>query len=222
MSTLVISDTHLTKKFDQKLYNKLVELINKHDNIILNGDFWEGLQITFEEFLNSKWNILFPLLKEKKAVYIYGNHDRKIYSDERVALFCEKAAENLQLEINDKKYFLTHGDQLVLPSAKEIRSIESVRSKSSVYFEKVCTVIQKYVIKVFGPNTFPEFLNKFTKQERDSIADINSIIVCGHSHKQQYKSEMNFVDIGFFNYDWANYLVIDENGSFTLHQESYS
>jgi len=67
----VISDTHLTNKFNENKFNKLRSIIESSDKIVLNGDFWDGYATDFEDFYNSKWSALFPLLKSKKTIYLF-------------------------------------------------------------------------------------------------------------------------------------------------------
>lgn len=222
MSTLVISDTHFTKKFDPKRFSKLSDLINKADKVIINGDFWEGMSISFDEFMSSKWNQLFPLLKAKKATYVYGNHDDKRLSDERICEFCDEAVEELTLETPTRTYFFTHGQQFLYPHMKDqdspVKRARKFLTKIDIF---IAGIIQRLVFGIFGPNAFPKKFNNMTKEVRESVASLEYLLVCGHSHTPQYKPELNFMDIGFFNYGWANYLVIDKEGNFEFKSERY-
>jgi predicted MPP superfamily phosphohydrolase len=87
MQTLIFSDTHLTKGFNRKKYEFLREIIEPVDRVIINGDFWDGYLTSFDKFVNSEWQKLFPLLKEKQTIYLYGNHDKTKWCDSRVNLF---------------------------------------------------------------------------------------------------------------------------------------
>lgn len=221
MKTLIISDTHLTNKFQKKKYDKLVDLINKFDFVIINGDFWEGLQITFDQFVNSEWNKLFPLLKAKNTVYIYGNHDAKEYSDERVYQFCDKAVDYYEVKTSTQNYYFTHGQKFLFPKIQEVRPINEVFTKRNLIFEKVTSQLQGLIIKILGPHAFPKSFNKMTLEQRKTFAPIDSLLVCGHSHTPQHNKEMNFFDLGFFNFGWANYMVVDEKGKFEFVSEKY-
>ena len=91
MKYLVFSDTHLTPKFDHRKFSVLKEAIDQADRAVICGDFWEGFGNSFDDFVSSKWSeTLFPLLKKKKTVYLYGNHDKKEYANDRVSLFSVK------------------------------------------------------------------------------------------------------------------------------------
>ena len=91
MRYLIFSDTHLTPKYEPKKFAVLKNAIEQADRVIINGDFWEGFVCTFNEFVESPWSKeLFPLLKKKKAVYLFGNHDRESLANERASLFSDK------------------------------------------------------------------------------------------------------------------------------------
>ncbi|KUK82735.1 MAG: Metallo-dependent phosphatase, partial [Microgenomates bacterium 39_6] len=87
MKTLIFSDTHLTDRLDPKKMAFLKKIINKADQVIINGDFWDGAFISFDQFLSSPWQELFSLLKKKQTIYIYGNHDKKERCGKGVSLF---------------------------------------------------------------------------------------------------------------------------------------
>lgn len=222
MSTLVFSDTHFGKKFDRKRFNKLAGLINKADKVIINGDLWEGFNINFDEFLTSDWKKLFPLLKKKKTVYVYGNHDDPNLSDKRVLNFCKEAVNEYALKTPKRTFFFTHGQEFLFP--KKAGEREQWKSANSSFYKLITVTsgwIQLALFKVFGANVFPKAFNKISKEKRASITNPDYLLVCGHSHTPQYNKKMNFLDLGFFNYGWANYMIIDKNGNFDFVSERY-
>ncbi len=222
MNTLVISDTHFTKKFQQKRFEKLKTLIGKVDQVIINGDFWEGMSITFDEFMNSKWKKLFPILKSKNTIYVYGNHDDKRLSDNRVFEFCNQVTENYELETPKRNYFFTHGQNFLYPRKTDRDESVKKSCKPSTRFDiATANILQRTIFGLLGPNILPKSFNNIDQQTREKITSIDNLLVCGHSHTPQYKPEINFMDIGFFNYGWANYLLIDNQGEFEFKSERY-
>jgi predicted phosphodiesterase len=222
METLVFSDTHFTRKFDKKRYLKLKSLIEKANKVIIDGDFWEGLSIPFTDFLNSEWKILFPLLKSKDTIYVFGNHDDPAMSDERIYEFCNQAVADYKLETSTIKYYFTHGQDFLFPKLKDrslgIKRALKLLTKIDIF---VAGIIQGILFKIFGPAVFPEKFNKMTLEERKRIAPLDYLLVCGHSHRPLYQPNLNFIDIGFFNYGWANYMLINEQGQFDFISERY-
>jgi len=71
MKILVFSDTHLTDRFDQGKFRFLQKIINFSDQVIINGDFWDSWFTNFDDFVNSEWRKLFPILLKKRAIYIW-------------------------------------------------------------------------------------------------------------------------------------------------------
>lgn len=224
MSTLVFSDTHFTKKFHQRQFDALKKLISESDKIIINGDFWEGLSISFDEFLKSEWNKLFPLLKQKDTVYIYGNHDDKIFSDNRVYQFCNKAVDEYYMDAPRQKYLFKHGHEFLFSRYSRKRHQEHVKRARALKMRLIIAIndlIQTIGFGLFGPKVLPAIINRIPTKVRESIGKPGYLLVCGHTHRPGYVLGNNFLDIGFFNYGWANYLKIDGSGEFKMINERY-
>jgi len=99
---LIFSDTHISRRFSQKKFELLENIISDVDQVIINGDLWDDTKTTFDDFVNSPWSKLFPLLKNKNAIYIHGNHDMQHKSDNRVKLFCNKVVVEHEIKLSDK------------------------------------------------------------------------------------------------------------------------
>jgi predicted phosphodiesterase len=222
MTTLVFSDTHFTRKFDQKRFKKLAALIKRADRIIIDGDFWEGLSIRFDDFMKSEWSRLFPLLKAKDTIYVFGNHDDPAVSDAKIYDFCNQAVADYKMETPARKYYFTHGQDFLFPKMKDPNS---TKRRALKFLTKVdiliAEVVQTIIFKFIGPTAFPTKFNKMSFEERKRIAPLDYLLVCGHSHRPQYQPEINFIDIGFFNFGWANYMIIDDRGEFDFISEKY-
>ena len=224
MSTLVFSDTHFTKKFYPRQFEALKKLISESDKIIINGDFWEGLGISFDDFLQSGWNKLFPLLKQKYTVYIYGNHDDKVFSDERVYQFCTKAVKEYYLDTPNQKYLFKHGHEFLFPKHtgdclnKQISEACTLHRKARL---AVAGFVQKVGFGLLGPRIIPAIINRIPTEVRATVGKSGYLLVCGHTHRPQYVPKSNFLDVGFFNHGWANYLLINNMGGFKLASTRY-
>jgi predicted phosphodiesterase len=224
MSTLVFADTHFGKKFHQRQFDALKTLISKSGRIIINGDFWEGLGISFDDFIKSDWNKLFPLLKEKETIYVYGNHDDKIYSDDRVYLFCHQAVSEYLLNTPSQSYLFRHGHQFLFPRHSDecIRKhIKQAGTRWRRFRLAVANIIQSVGFGLFGPKILPGFLNYISAKDRRSIGIPGQLLVCGHTHRPYINKKGGFLDIGFFNFGWANYLLIDDTGKYYLTSKRY-
>src|SRR3990167_6496286 len=119
MKILVFSDSHLYLPFDEKKFQFLKKIIIDADRVIVNGDFFDNYMIDFNRFIASPWRQLFPYLLQKRAIYIYGNHDKRIYSNPKVNLFSVIQAERYKIKTANKTFIFEHGHKIrVTPDAK--------------------------------------------------------------------------------------------------------
>lgn len=132
MTIIIISDTHLTNEFDQKRFDFLKKIILESDQVIINGDFWDGYFVEFKNFIESSWRELFPFLKAKRTVYIFGNHDRREWADEHVNLYSVEQKEKHELRLNERIFHIEHGNKIapvpddIFPWFASHRSITSL------------------------------------------------------------------------------------------------
>ena len=211
MSTLVFSDSHLGLPFEEKKYNFLRQIISKADRVLINGDFWEGHLFTFDQFVNSGWKNLFPLLKEKKTVYVYGNHDEEEQSDQRVNLFSDIQAKRYDLKIGDTTYIFEHGDRLAfLP-------------RQHPFFTKRAMEIEKVMVRSVGTKFHKVIggaLNKKIKTGIKTELKENEFYLCGHSHYAEMDTEKKFANSGLVRHGLGQYLLI-EDGKVLPKEEWY-
>lgn len=219
MSTLIISDTHLCEPFDQKKCDYLKKLFESHDTIILNGDFWEGYWYTFEEFLASKWSVLFPVLKVKKAIYIYGNHDRETYSDSRREVFCGWAGWRYEKTMGSTHYIFEHGNRLALKFDEKMH----MQRVSRLFFTPFY-FLEMGIVKVFGLKFFHLLFGKLNRQIKRQLRHElkpGEVFVCGHTHVRELSLKSQFVNTGVNKYGFSEYALIDEQGAITVHTKRY-
>jgi len=209
MKTVVFSDTHLALPFDQKKFDFLIDLIERFDRIIINGDFWDGYLISFDEFVNSKWNMLFPHLLNKETIYVYGNHDKESQSDTRRSLFSKIQTKKYILETRMYTYQIEHGNRLS-PFVDETDGFVSppwVQKSFSVAEYFIVNHLPKRIMKV----THGRFNNKIKKLWLDESKE-NQILVTGHTHFAEIDLESRFINTGFVNHGLGHYLSINEEG----------
>jgi predicted phosphodiesterase len=222
MTILVFSDTHLYLPFDQKKFNFLKKIINDSDQVIINGDFFDDYMISFNDFIKSPWNQLFSLLKKKKAVYIFGNHDQEKFSDKRIGLFSIKQTSEYRIKINNKTYIFAHGQQF--------------RKTPDLFIKKVFKPIVSLVVRIshykrqnlaniFGRNFLRlrfAYRNVTTKTKAIKTIKNNEFIVVGHNHWAEVDEKNHFACCGAILYGYAQYLTIDSTSAkITLHEEWY-
>lgn len=201
MKILIFSDSHLTDRFEEKKFNFLKKIIGESDRVIINGDFWDGYLTTFNRFIASEWNKLFPLLKTKKTIYIYGNHDRESYIDRNASLFSDLQTYSYRLQLNGTSFLFEHGHRL----------FPTIDEKLPRRLNKVTTKIVGYIL---GNISLLQFVlkraNNTIKRKIKEELRKNEIYVCGHSHFAEFDLKNQFINIGSIEDGLAKYLLIDE------------
>ena len=221
MNILIFSDTHLYLPFNEKKYNFLKKIIEKSDRVIINGDFFDDYMISFDDFLNSPWNGLFPLLKTKKTVYIYGNHDKRSFSDKRADLFSDIQAERYKIKTQDKTFIFEHGHKT--------RSTPDTTWKLSKevlhYGMSIGHFLRNLMVKIFGKIFIVlRFSYRNAKSKRKILQmykpQDNEIYIIGHNHFGEVDEKNHFAASGMTLYGYSQYLTI-ENNKVLLHEEWY-
>ncbi len=172
MKVLVFSDSHLYNKYDKEFVKWVEHWSKKVDKIIICGDFWDRFFFTFDEFVNSKYkDTLFPILKSRNTHYIYGNHDPKDLSDERVSLFSDSQSEALELDINGKILRFEHGQRFGTP----------INAGDFSFVGRIEHLIQEIVIRIFGYRIMSVFSSQINNIQEIWLDD-KRFLVCGHTH----------------------------------------
>lgn len=220
MKTLVISDTHLDLPFEEKKFKVLNRIISQADKVIINGDFWEGFLLTFEQFYHSDWRNLFPLLKSKNTVYVFGNHDAEEYNNpEKLHEFSDIQTSRYEYAVNGSTFIFEHGHRL-LPLEKEKPDVTDPQFQSTV---RRFNTLEKLLIQVGGP-LYQYAVSGFNTVIKNKIqVELleNEVFFCGHTHTPELNLKRRFINSGVIKYGLAQYLLIDETGTITARQERY-
>jgi len=206
MKTLVISDTHLTDRFDPKKCEFLKEIITDADQIIINGDFWDGFITDFSSFLNSPWKRLFPLLKRKKTIYVFGNHDKKQYCNSQTSLFSVLQTNRYELKLNNHRLIFEHGNRY-RPALDEILGIKipSPITRFAHWGEKI--LVKKFKDRYF--NLAYQRFNNGIKEIIKNIDQPDTYYFFGHTHKAEKDLPNRFFNTGIIKGGLGQYILID-------------
>lgn len=208
MTTIIFSDTHLTPKFDEKKYNYLSRIALTADRVIIAGDFWDAYQCSFEAFIDSPWQKLFVQLA-KKTIYLYGNHDAKVYSDERVKLFSFLQDTVYEMTAGEKILQIEHGDRIAPAEDDNVHTFFKRKMIVSPY-----VYIREYLpILFFGKKALQQYEKQNIRMKNWIKKNLpkKSIFVCGHSHLAEYNPGGKFINIGFVRYGIGQYLKIKKD-----------
>ncbi len=207
MKTLIISDTHLTHNFDSGKFHYLRSLISHYDRVVINGDFWDGYETTFNRFISSRWNELFPLLLEKNTIYLYGNHDKKRWTP-RPELFSVEQFDRYFIPIGKYELMIEHGHRIApsfdITYPRLSYVLSAFFSSRRFQFGKLMEGEKNMQMKHFAKKNLSP----------------NQVLVCGHSHIAENNKKQKFMNTGMIDYGVASYLSVDKN-TFALHTETY-
>lgn len=205
MKYLVFSDTHFTERFDQRQFDCLINAISNVDKVIINGDFWDGYMTTFDKFLASEWNKLFPILRSKDSIYLHGNHDKKVLADERVSLFSAEQGDEFEFALGKQKVFIQHGNKLA-PTLEDMHP-KLFNNKLTYYLGDRFT---KYGV-FFGKRNFLKLYSILNRKmiKKWSFMKPHNILITGHSHYQETNPDQGYYNSGMTCRYFVEYTVID-------------
>lgn len=218
MKTIILSDTHLTDKFEPRKFAYLKGIILSADRVIVNGDFWDSFLVNFDKFINSQWQELFPLLLSRKAVYIYGNHDKKNTADRRVSLFSIDQVDFFRFNLGRLILHIEHGQKVAPAGDEKIPEI----MKNSTIVTPYIFIREQIPLYLFGKNSLRQYKyqNKKMKKWANKNLTKNEILVCGHSHLSEFNLASQYINTGFIRHGFGQYLKI-EGEKLDLVDEKY-
>ncbi|MBD3280426.1 hypothetical protein GF389_02795 [Candidatus Dojkabacteria bacterium] len=202
---VVFSDTHLTCKYDEKKDQYLKDIIEPADLVVINGDFWDYYWCDFDYFIEGEYQELFSMLKEREVIYIYGNHDLSMFSDERVSEFSENVGYKLELTVGDSKYYFEHGNKIT-PSLEEKYPI--IRNKTIL---QIGGTFESIEAKVLGEKDFVAmygFQKEGHKEEATKTMGQNEMLITGHIHSGFVDTDSRVANSGLIRHGFASYLEI--------------
>jgi predicted phosphodiesterase len=208
MKTVILSDTHLSSKVYRRKFNYLKSIIEDADRVVIAGDFWDGFLTSFDKFVNSKWQALFPLLLERQAVYLYGNHDRPEWCDERVSLFSVEHGMDTTITTATQSYHITHG-HTVFTSMED--KYPFLNRKVPLRIGSNIDLIHKYV---WGKSFLKEGskINRPMSEWASNNLPDDRILITGHSHYPEMDLDSRFVNSGFIGLGYGSYAIVDASG----------
>jgi predicted phosphodiesterase len=216
VTIIIFSDTHLSAKFDPRLFAYLEKIIAPADRVIINGDFWDAYMGSFDRFVKSEWQRLFVLLKSKKTVYLYGNHDKAEWNDDRVDLFSHSQSDFHEFVHGDHKFHIQHGHRIssglndrwpIIPRWYPLGVLPRIwheigyRAIGDRFFNRYDYVNNAYL----------DWIVEYPHADK---------FIMSHSHRSSSQPDRGFYNTGFIMFGYASYIKIDEEGT-QLIRESY-
>lgn len=218
MKLLIFSDTHLTEKEEPNKLKLLQKIINWADEIIINGDFWDGYKTEFNKFYTSGWKVLFPQLK-KKAYYNWGNHDHKLLADSKITTICKEFNQSTTIQSGEITIKTEHGNRLI-PLFDEKNNYDPL----NIRHKKTLNLLQLLIDTVFNinidifKNTY--FRYKTLELKKKIQPKKNFLYAFGHTHFPMLDLKNSFANSGFIHYGFASFITA-EDGKIKLQQTRY-
>lgn len=213
MKTIIVSDIHLTAKFDKNKFDFLKKLFQSCDKLIINGDFWSCYSSTFDEFINPDWKQLFPIMLAKNTSYLYGNHDKKEFMDQRVNLFSIDQNATLEFAQGKNNYHVEHGHLFF--HHKSISNHRFMELNRNLKIDEIIRrPLDNLLLKKIGVERLSKlfrFTNKKIKDNGSKIFQNKIILVTGHTHLAESDLNLGYVNTGFIDHKMAWYLEISDD-----------
>lgn len=200
LGTIIISDIHCTKVFDQKKCDYILKLLDRCEQVIVNGDMWSYYLQEFDTFVESKWSQLFPALKAKHCVYIHQQ--------------------------DGTSFYITHGH---LISGDSIQNETYIRLNRAVFdfnrlnrSYKLYILLNKLLLKILKESKYSGIQKCLNKPHYKFATTLpgNQILVAGHTHSPEFSPEKRYINVGFINFGLAYYLNITKD-KYSLEYEHY-
>lgn len=212
MQTVIFSDTHLTHHFDSQLYDYIKKIIESADQVVINGDFWDAYLTTFDAFVQSEWQKLFALLQKKHTVYVFGNHDKREFMDERMSWFSQEQLQKYSFESAGKHITVEHGH--LLAPADDARWLLQNPTFTRLPY-RLFTALEKYA-PLF--DRMVEFLYKSGLDARqlealrkyvEKLQSGKKHFVFGHTHLLYQNDALGMTSCGLTKNAQYSYCIVD-------------
>lgn len=195
---IIVSDLHLShRNFNDKQCQFLESLFGQYDQVIINGDFWCQYTSSFDQFIKSKWSILFPLLKSKNCIYIFGNHDPEEVNGKEIDLFCNTGLDSYELAIDQRIWVVTHGNQFSprLDDTVMLKLLHNIMD-----WESVVRLVQNWIVKLISVPGHA-FVGRvcLNRIQKKNIPDDGKTYIVGHTHAMEDDLGHKYINSGFLS-----------------------
>lgn len=214
-SEIIISDTHFgeyVEKRDRPRLEFLKRVLKPADRCILAGDKWDSWKISFNQFVNSGWSELFPILREKNTIYILGNHDPEVPKHPK--LFWDTVVENeFKFKNGDQTYAVMHGH--LVDSWKHLDRL--MERKIARYLYPFASWWQEHVLTNRLTERTVKIAQSWNEEQKDSLDLLfpaNVWKITGHTHWAEFDRARKYINAGMIDTKLrrASYVHIDGNG----------
>lgn len=217
MRTIVISDLHIGDPRAVKSFHDITKMLKNenYDVLVLNGDIFDLWVEDNPNKLNKfeLTKLLAEISKEKKVIWISGNHDHKYYKVKHL-LPNVPYVSCLEIFIDLKKLCILHGHQSYPGENRGI--FTRILSKINIWGFKIFHIdLQALMHKT---NIYKKLIvNRYRKKLIRDYGSGFDYIISGHTHLLGFYrlNGVELYDVGSTTYT-RTYLLIEDNGSIYL------
>ena len=203
IEVLIISDIHLgTFGSSAKELNQYLNSIDPA-KIIINGDWidiWNFNMNYWPEEHSENIFIILDFIKQGKPVYyVTGNHDDDIRKFSGFIFSSFNVVDELDLELDGKKYWVLHGDKYDQSVGGNARKLAQFGGRIYDYSIRVNRKVNDSLVKLGGKRVMVSKMvkDRVKKIVKSRVADFELLtcdegikrgydsVICGHVHKPQ-------------------------------------
>lgn len=213
---LIFSDTHLTHQSDARKLRFLMRIINKADHVIINGDFWDGDLTSAEQFAKAPfWQPLFRLLRDKKAIYLYGNHDTVCACNGIEDTFSMTHQQTFDFEQNGQAFHCEHGNAMNQSMERMLKYLpRPIMGFFSLTDSILTRILGRRYLALYSVTN-----NRMKNWQKNHI-DNGTYMICGDSHLAELSPHQRYANSGSIRGGIGSYLLI-RDGKIELRKERY-
>ena len=215
-TVLVFSDTHLTHRPDPRKLGFLLEILRQADTVAINGDFWDSCLTDIERFVGAPaWQPLFQTLKEKEAVYLYGNHDPADACQGGENAFSSSQRSIYRFTQAGRQFQLEHGDRIA-------PDIDAAYAALPRFVHAIGSRADNLGTRLGGQRFLRRYraVNERMRTWQSQNLDPGSYLVCGHSHYAELSKVPRYANSGSIRGRIGSYLLI-QGGEVRLRVSHY-
>ncbi|MDD3497923.1 MAG: UDP-2,3-diacylglucosamine diphosphatase [Candidatus Moranbacteria bacterium] len=212
--TLIVSDFHMGSRVSRSRdFHEMIKNFN-FKKLILLGDIFESLN--FQKLKESDWELISDisnLAKEKKVIWVEGNHDRKLTSFFS-SLTDIKVCKIYKWKYNNKKYVAIHGHQF--DNFLVNNAVLSVVANQIYNFIQLMDFKDRKVSRLIKRKSKGWLrLSKKVAERAIMYAKFTQAdyIFCGHTHKAMKKEKggIKYYNCGCWTDIPCTYVILDKD-----------
>jgi UDP-2,3-diacylglucosamine hydrolase len=190
MKAIFIADAHLTESDGERigiLSQAVREITRDADIVFILGDlfeFYHGHDSYIYPFYKEFIDVLRTIAAQKRVYFIEGNHEfgMGVYFETYTGVRC---VEHLTINMDDKKVFLSHGDEVGAPALRRILKSRLVYSIMDLLGPSLTWRIAMFCRHFLSKSHKPynkAIMDRFRRYGKKKLQEGYDAVIMAHSH----------------------------------------